>query len=225
MASSGAVADPLTEHLRRWIGAWPPSSGLDVIGHPVRTQPGWDGRVPLLRGVGDGGRTLISVPPGREEEVARVLRTDPRPGEALSALLGFRPAVLGTGVFRWTVRPAPLRPLGTWVPADDPRLPEWLRPFNGGVLATFDARGRFVAGVGRKIHDEHGHEIAVGTTPAARGRGFARRLVVTAARRILAEGAVPTYLHEPSNTASAKVADAAGFPDRGWRVYGLWPTG
>ena len=32
---------------------------------------------------------------------------------------------------------------------------------------------------------------------------------------------MPTYLHDPANTASAKVADAAGFPDRGWTVLGM----
>ena len=54
------------------------------------------------------------------------------------------------------------------------------------------------------------------------GRGLARRLVAQAARRVLDEGAVPTYLHDPANVASAKVADAAGLPDRGWSVLGLF---
>jgi len=35
---------------------------------------------------------------------------------------------------------------------------------------------------------------------------------------------VPTYLHDPANLASARVADAAGFPDRGWAVFGAFPT-
>ena len=61
------------------------------------------------------------------------------------------------------------------------------------------------------------------TELAARGRGLARRLVAQAARRVLEEGAVPTYLHETANVASARVADAAGFPDRGWRAYGVYP--
>jgi len=47
--------------------------------------------------------------------------------------------------------------------------------------------------------------------------------VATAARRILDEGGVPTYLHQPSNMASARVADAVGFRDRDWTVHGLWP--
>ena len=41
-----------------------------------------------------------------------------------------------------------------------------------------------------------------------------------AARRVLDEGAVPTYLHAVDNHASAHLATAAGFPDRGWAVYG-----
>jgi len=40
-------------------------------------------------------------------------------------------------------------------------------------------------------------------------------------RRILDEGAVATYQHAPDNIASARVADAAGFPDRGWRSAGM----
>lgn len=224
LASSAAVADPFAEHLGRWIGAWPPAGGLTVVGHPRRNDPGWDGRVVPFRGVRDGARTLVAVPPGHDGEVRDLLvEHGDAAGPLVAERLGLPPLRIGQAVFRWTHRPAPLPALGTWVGADDPRLPEWLRPFNGGVLATFDDRGLFLGAVGRKIHDDHGHEIAVGTTPAARGRGIARRLVVTAARRILAEGAVPTYLHDPANTASARVAVAAGFPDRGWRLLGLWP--
>ncbi|HTC80382.1 MAG TPA: GNAT family N-acetyltransferase [Acidimicrobiia bacterium] len=54
-----------------------------------------------------------------------------------------------------------------------------------------------------------------------RGRGLARRLVAQAARRVAEEGAVATYLHAVTNTASARVADASGFPDTGWWVLGL----
>ena len=61
--------------------------------------------------------------------------------------------------------------------------------------------------------------------PKAQGssrRGLARRLVAQAARRLLTDGATVTYLHDPANTASARVADACGFPDRGWQVWGLF---
>jgi predicted GNAT family acetyltransferase len=90
------------------------------------------------------------------------------------------------------------------------------------VLVAVDPdTGAHLAGVGIKRHDAHGHEIAVVTAEAAQGRGLARRLVAQAARRILDEGAVPTYLHAHDNTGSAKVAVAAGFPDVGWSILGV----
>ena len=67
-----------------------------------------------------------------------------------------------------------------------------------------------------------GHELSVGTEPAARGRGLARRLVAQAARTLLDDGIVATYLHDPANVASARVAEAAGFPRPGWRVLGMF---
>jgi len=90
------------------------------------------------------------------------------------------------------------------------------------VLLALDAEsGEYLAGVGIKRHDQFGHELSVGTTEAARGRGLARRLVAQAARFVVDNGRVATYLHDPTNTASAKVADAAGFPDRGWSIVGI----
>jgi predicted GNAT family acetyltransferase len=111
------------------------------------------------------------------------------------------------------------------VAADDPRVPEWLRPFNGDVLIAWTDDGSYASGVGRKQHDRHGHELSVGTDERQRGRGLARRLVAQAARGVLADGAVPTYLHAFDNEASARVADAAGFPDRGWHVFELFEKG
>jgi GNAT superfamily N-acetyltransferase len=97
-----------------------------------------------------------------------------------------------------------------------------LHPFGGEVLVAL-IDGGYAAGVGIKRHDRFGHELAVGTEERFTGRGLGRRLVAQAARRVIAEGMVPTYLHDPRNTASAKVADAAGFPDLGWKILGLWP--
>jgi GNAT superfamily N-acetyltransferase len=138
---------------------------------------------------------------------------------SLPALLN-RPEARLQG-FRWSENPVPL-PTPRLGLATDPRLPDWLRPFGHEVLVTWDPNtGEYVAGVGIKHHDRYGQEIAVGTEPAARGKGLARRLVAQAARRILDEGAVPTYQHDPSNHASAAVAAAAGFPDLGWRSFGV----
>lgn len=63
------------------------------------------------------------------------------------------------------------------------------------------------------------------TAEAVRGRGLARRLVAQAARRVLDEGAVATYLHARGNVGSARVAEAAGFADRGWSVLGVEAQG
>jgi GNAT superfamily N-acetyltransferase len=124
-------------------------------------------------------------------------------------------------VFRWSDQPADLAEVGVWLPWDDYRVPQWLHPFGGQALVAL-VGGRYVAGVGIKRHDRWGHELAVVTEGNHQGNGLARRLVAQASAKIIADGAVPTYLHDRRNTASAHVADAAGFPDRGWLVLGLW---
>lgn len=195
---------------------------------PSRVQPGWDGAIhPVVGVVCPEQGAVLSVPPGVVAAVAavaddleglRAASEDGRLGEAL----GDPGARLFEGVFRWSEAPAALEDAGEWVPVEDPRVPPWLLPFGGEVLMAFhhDDDGRYVAGVGIKVHDEHGQELAVVTEEGARGRGLARRLVAQAGRRVLERGAVPTYLHADSNVRSARVADAAGFPDRGWRIIG-----
>jgi len=169
----------------------------------------------------DGG--VLSTTPATR---AQILAAAAKDWEDLPAVL---PAALGRpdrtvyiGVFRWCERPAPLSDAGVWVDATDEEVPEWLRPFGHQVLIARDPdSGAYLAGVGIKHHDRYGRELAVGTEPAARGGGLARRLVAQAARRVLDEGAVPTYQHDPTNIASARVAEAAGFPDRGWTSMGM----
>ena len=127
------------------------------------------------------------------------------------------------GVCRWAVDvPAAdvLPDVGEWLPAGDPRVPGWLKPFGGEVLVVLDD-DVYVAGVGLKRHDEHGQEISVGTEEAARGRGLARRLVAQAARRLLAPRHRADVPARPGQHRLGKVADAAGFPDRGWTVLGM----
>jgi GNAT superfamily N-acetyltransferase len=140
----------------------------------------------------------------------------------LPGLLGRPDNFVYLGVMRWCTEPVAMPDAGEWVDAEDPVVPPWLRPFGHQVLIARDDDGRYVAGVGIKRHDDFGHELSVGTEPAARGRGLARRLVAQAARKVLADGKVPTYLHDPANIASGRVADAAGFPDRGWQVLGMF---
>lgn len=214
----------LARHLGEWLGRWPArGEGLDVVASDRRERPGWDGAVHVALGVRTPAAGVLSVPPGRVDAVRALARRPTR--ELLAGLpraLGLERQRAYLGVFRWSGHPADLPDAGSWFPAEDPAVPDWLRVFGGEVLLALDpADGRYLAGVGIKWHDRYGREIAVGTEPAARGRGLARRLVAQAARRVLDEGAVPTYLHAPSNTASARVADAAGFPDLGWTVLGM----
>lgn len=215
---AATAEDQLVAHLRLSLGAWPPAAGeLVVTTCAARTEPGWDGIVRPFAGIRlpDGG-AVLSVTPELLDDVTAAASgltlTDARP--AVEAVLGAR---LIDVMHRYSTEPVPLEPLGEWVPFDDPVVPEWLRPFGGDVL-VFVEDGRYVAGVGLKKHDDHASEISVGTEEAARGRGLARRLVVTAATRVLDDGKVPTYLHDLRNLASAAVAEASGFPDRGWRL-------
>lgn len=220
------LPERLAEHLRGWVGGWPPARVLDVVANPRRALPGWDGTVSPVVGVVDAaGRAVLGVDPALAPPVEAFAAAEQDVDALIKALPGLlrRRGVAGRGVFRWSTTPAPLADAGVWLPFDDARVPEWLRPFGGDVLVTLDG-DTYVAGVGVKRHDPCGHELAVGTEEAARGRGLARRLVAQAARRVLDEGAVPTYLHAPDNVASAKAADAAGFPDLGWSVVGFWPA-
>ena len=218
------VPDLLRAHLERWVGAWPPTRPVTVVGNPRRAEPGWDGRItPLVGIVTPDGAAVVGLAPDVARRARAGLDLD------LDGVLAALPDLLGTpgwafrGVFRWTTHPVPGPDEGRWIPAEDPRVPPWLRPFRGDVLVRLDEDGSYLAGVGIKRHDPFGHELAVGTHERARGRGLARRLVAQAARRVLADGAVPTYLHDPANVASARVATAAGFADRGWQVIGFVP--
>ncbi len=198
-----------------------------IVGHEARLRPGWDGHVHDVVGVATPTFAVLSVPPHAARELGDAVGTGTLAGDldilrtAVPAALG-RQGSVGLGLFRWSDSPTDTPNAGEWVSNDDPRVPDWLRPFNGDLLIAWDDEGAYGAGVGRKQHDEFGHELSVATEPSLRGRGIGRHLVARAARRVLAEGAIPTYLHAPDNHASAKVADAAGFPDLGWRVIGFW---
>ena len=213
------VDDRLAAHLASWLGRWPGGGpGLTVVGSARRARPGWDGTVYAVVGVADADeRGVLSVPEPAVDAVRAVLATGDLARVPAAAGVGGR---FFTGVFRWSTAPADLPDAGTWLAADDPSVPEWLWPFGGEVLVAVDpATGEHLSGVGVKRHDAFGHELAVVTRPEAEGRGLGRRLVAQAARRVLDEGAVPTYLHAVDNHASAHLATAAGFPDRGWTVY------
>jgi GNAT superfamily N-acetyltransferase len=215
----------LRRHLAHWLGQWPATGPVSVVGSTRRERPGWDGAVHPVIAVRGGPGCVLSVPRDRVGPVRELIRSGPPAQEwraALPEAVGLPDAQVYHGVFRWSVRPEPLPDAGTWVDAADPVVPEWLRVFGAQVLlATDPDTGAYLAGVGIKRHDQYGHELAVGTEAQARGKGLARRLVAQAARRVLDEGAVATYQHAFDNVASARVAQAAGFPDRGWTSLGV----
>jgi GNAT superfamily N-acetyltransferase len=225
---SDAVDERLARHLRARLGAWPPAHGaVEVSGDPQREREhGGRWWMPALAVASPEG-AVLSVPPAAAERL-RHRRLDLESDDLwreVAALTGEPDAVRGTGVFRWTDRPVPAPELGVWLDPADPRVPPWLGVFDGDVLVALDEGGAYLGGAGRKRHDPRGHEISVGVEPGARGRGLARALVSRLARRILDEGAIPTYIHDPQNGASCRVAEAAGFPDRGWRAMALWTAG
>lgn len=215
------IDDRLAAHLDSWLGRWPGAGpGLTVIGSSRRVEPGWDGAVHAVVGVVSPAGGVLSVPPPAAPAVAELVAGGDDGSGAL-AVVGLE-ARWFSGVFRWSPAPAAWPDAGEWVAASDPSVPDWLRPFGHEVLVAVDqSTGEHLAGVGIKRHDAHGHELAVVTAEAARGRGLARRLVAQAARRVLDEGAVATYLHAHYNLGSAKVATAAGFPDLGWSALGI----
>ena len=216
------LAERLERHLAGWLGAWPPEGELTIVGSSHRVTPAWDGKIYPVAGVETPQGTVLSVPPEVVEQARAAGGDLATIGAALPALVGRPDARFGRGVFRWCHQLLDVTdPEAEWIPPDDERVPPWLRPFNGDVLIHLDEDGRYGAGVGRKRHDAFGQELSVATEERLRGRGLARRLVAQAARRVVDEGAVATYLHHPSNTASARVAEASGFPDTGWWILGV----
>lgn len=228
----GRTAASLTAFLDAWLGQWPPQLPLDVVTSERRTRPGWDGTIVPLLGVWapDDG-CVLSIPPDALDAVELLgglgpeVLTQPAWVGAVAQAVDRPRARLRAGVLRAVTDPsqlAALDDLGTWVARTDPALPDWLRPFDfPHVLLDRDDDGTVRGGVGIKAHDATGAEVAVVTEPDHRGRGIGARLVATATRRLLAEGRAVLYLHDPANEASARLADAVGFVERGWRIVDL----
>lgn len=216
----------LVAHLDALLGGWPPAEPFQVVGSVRRQRPGWDGTTCPALGLTAAGRTVLSVSPDQAVQVAALVRDRGAATvlENLGGAVGRRSLRTVRWVYRWCTHPADLAEAGSWLPAADPRLPDWLRPFGGEVLVAVDAAGAHLGAVAVKRHHGNGAELAVVTARAARGNGLGRRLVAQAARRVLDEGAIPTYLHLRDNVASARLADAVGFADPGWTQVAAMPA-
>ncbi|MGH9223297.1 MAG: GNAT family N-acetyltransferase [Acidimicrobiales bacterium] len=224
-ADGTGVPDLLTAHLAEYLGAWPPRrQPVDVVGSPRRLERAWDGATVPIVVVSSPQGAVVSAPPGLVPavmEVATDIRADTFRTE-LARAAGRPGRASPWVVLRWSTAPADLPEDGVWLDSADPVLPGWLHAFPGRVLAILDDDGSYLAGVGIKAHTALGKELAVGTSEAARGRGLARRAVAQAARAVLDEGAIPLYVHAADNEPSARVANAAGFPDLGLRLLAVW---
>lgn len=229
-------ADEIERRLNRFLesrlGTWPPNGTLILNPCDMRNEPAWDGSLRPWVGIESPQGTVISYSKEIFPDAVHLdpLVVDDELGQSdayltIPKLFGRPDMHFGRGVFRFVEQPADVPDAGEWVSRDDPRIPEWLRPFNGDVLVAWDEEGNYAAGVGLKRHNELGSEIAVGTEPQHRGKGLAKRLVAQAARAVLAEGGIPMYLHGDHNAASGRVADGSGFPDRGWHIIELRPGG
>jgi len=218
------LRDPiLRAFLSECLGAWPPA-GLTVVGSDARTRPGWDGSIREVVGVGGAEGGVVSVPPAAAGAVRLAAHEWGELPDTLPVALDRPDAFVFVGTFRWTATPAPLPDAGTWIDVTDPAIPLWLHPFGGKALVAL-IDGEYAAGVGIKRHNAYGLELSVGTEEQHRGKGLASRLVAQAARWVLAQGAVPIYLHDPANVASDRTAWTAGFPDFGWQILGLASRG
>ena len=198
-AEGRAVLDRrLYLHLATWLGQWPAGPGQHVVGSWRRAaRPGTAASARPSR----SGSTAVRCSPCRRDgsrPSGRSPRTRSALYEALPAAVGQPGWAVHDDVFRWCLAPAALPDVGGWTTPPDPAFPPWLRLFDSEVLVVRDADGGYLAGVGIKRHDAYGHELAVGTVPARAAGGWPAGSVAQAARRVLDEGAVPTYRHDPA---------------------------
>jgi GNAT superfamily N-acetyltransferase len=114
--------------------------------------------------------------------------------------------------------PAPAPWPITQLAPDDP-FADWYRlHFDGPVFVIHSPQGSIAAWAAIKCKSDGIWEMAVATDPPYRGRGLARSVVTHATQAALTAGKVPMYLHELSNTASARVCAALGYQPYGYEL-------
>ncbi|MCW2606902.1 MAG: family acetyltransferase [Frankiales bacterium] len=76
---------PPVEHVRAWVGGWPPQLPVHVVTDPLEGQPAWDGAARGVTGVVDpDGRCVVRMPadvaarlPARLDDVPALLAALP----------------------------------------------------------------------------------------------------------------------------------------------------
>jgi hypothetical protein len=211
---TSAARKLLDRHLATWLGRWPPDGPITVATAPGRSQPGWDRSVAPVIGIRSPEGTVVSVPPdlvdvstewaeqGGLEALAR----------GLAEFLPFPAPRLFIGGFRWSGQVPDLPDGGEWVAPIDPAAPQWLRPYQEALIRMTPSG--CTGAIGIKHHDPYGHELTIRVSPriaAQHGiRGLARLLGAQAARKVLADGAVPTAILRAGNIRSDQICAATG---------------
>lgn len=135
-SSFGRCSPSVSGRSRLKLRAMPPASParveLDIVGEPARTLPGWDGNVHPALVVRRPAGSVLSVPPELADAMAGLNAKEL--AARVAALVGYPERDWFTAVYRWSDQPAPLPDAGLLVPAADPDVPDWLRPFGGEVI-------------------------------------------------------------------------------------------
>jgi len=95
--------------------------------------------------------------------------------------------------------------------ADDIHYSWYRHHFDGQIFVARDERGRIISWSAIKLKSAQVWEMAVVTEEPYRGMGLAKSVVSAATRATLAAGKTPIYLHDITNTASARVCRALGY--------------
>src|SRR5690554_5092157 len=151
------IESRLNAFLTSRLGTWPPSRGLELRHCDLRDQPRWDGDVQPFLGIESPVGTVLTfsrkVFPGGMLLSPREVEDELGDSHAhitIPRMFQHPDMHFGRAVFRFLGEFVDLPEIGEWVGPTEPRLPDWLRPFNGGVLAHWADDGSYAAGVGLK---------------------------------------------------------------------------
>lgn len=204
------------------------SGGVTICAPRHREGPRWMGwLVPLeciVVAEASTGAGVISITPYLENSLRAFLQPEYEMRDCLppegKALIRFAHDFMPTGYPKvHTILHCPpdaFRPHEESLPVEEMREDDfhidWYRyHFDGPIFIIRGPKGEIASWAAVKVKSPDVWEMAVATEPAFRNRGLARSVVTHATQAALDAGKVPLYLHEISNTASAKVCGSLGY--------------